>query len=55
MDVASEINLLQISNEDTIHTFFERVQEIQTKLNHSREHIDKTPLIKFLDKSYESF
>ena len=51
MVVASEITFLQVNNEDTIHTFFKCVQEIQTKLQYSREHIDKTRLVKFYLKA----
>ena len=51
MDVASEITLLRLNNEDTIHTFFRRVQDIQTKIQYSRENIDKTCLIKFYLKA----
>ena len=47
MDVASEITLLRLNNDDTIHTFFRCVQDIQTKLQYSRENIDQTRLIKF--------
>ena len=51
MDVSSEITLLQINNDDNIHTFFKRVQDIQTKLQYSRESIDKTRLISFYLKA----
>ena len=51
LDVASEITLLKIHSSDTIHTFFKRVQDIETKLMYSRETIDKTRLLSFYLKA----
>ena len=51
MDVASEITLLRLNNDDTIHTFFQQVQGIQTKLQYSCENIDQTSLIEFYLKA----
>ena len=51
LDVASEITLLKINSSDTIHTFFKRVQDIETKLIYSRETIDKTRLLSFYLKA----
>ena len=51
MDVASEITFLKIHSNDTIHTFFKRVQDIETKLLYSRENIDKTRLLSFYLKA----
>ena len=47
MDVATEITLLRLKNDDTIHSFYERVQDIETKLLYSHKNIDKTSLLKF--------
>ena len=47
MGIASEITLLQLNSDDYIHTFFKRVQDIQTKLQYSRENIDKLHFIEF--------
>ena len=51
LDVASEITHLKIHSSDTIHTFFKRVQDIETKLLYSRETIDKTRLLSFYLKA----
>ena len=51
LDVASEITLLRINSNDTIHTFYKRVQDIETKIIYSREMIDKTRLLKFYLKA----
>ena len=51
MDVVSEITLLKINNMDTIHTFYKRIQEIETKLIYSRETVDKTRLLRFYLKA----
>ncbi len=51
MDVASEITFLKTHHNDTIHTFFKRVQDIETKLMYSRENIDKTRLLSFYLKA----
>ena len=49
--MATEITLLKLNSNDTIHTFFRRVQDLQTKLRYSRETIDKTRLLKFYLKA----
>ena len=46
IDVATEIKLLHLNHNNTIHTFYHCVQEIQTKLQYSRENDDKTRLLK---------
>ena len=46
MDVATEITLLKLHENDKIHTFYRRVQDIQTKLLYSRENVDKTRSLK---------
>ena len=51
MDVASEIRLLRINNDDTIHTFFHQDQAINKISIHSRENIDNTRLFKFYLKA----
>ena len=51
MDVASEITLLKLNHSDTIHTFYKRVQDIETKLTYSREAVDKTRLLSFYLKA----
>ena len=51
MDVASEITLLRLQDNETIHSFFRRVQHIQTKIQFSRESIDKTRITRFYLKA----
>ena len=51
MNVTSEITLLRLKDDDTIHTFFSRVQDIQTKIQLGRENSDKTRIIKFYLKA----
>ena len=51
MDIAIEITLLQLQDNENIHSFFKRVQDFQTKLSYSREIIDKTRLFKFYLKA----
>ena len=51
MDVATEITLLRLKNDDTIYSFYERVQDIETKLLYSHKNIDKTSLLKFYLKA----
>ncbi len=51
MDVATEITLLKLHENDTIHTFYRRVQDLQTKLLYSCENVDKTRLLKLYLKA----
>ena len=51
LDVVSEITLLKTHSSDNIHTFYKRVQDIETKLIYSRETVDKTRLLKFYLKA----
>ena len=55
MDVASEITLLNIRHTNTIHTFYKRVKDIETKSIYSRESVDKTRLLKFYLKGMAEF
>ena len=50
MDVETEITLLRLNIDDTIHTFYKRVQDFRTKLIYSRDSVDKMRLIKFYQK-----
>ena len=51
LDVATEITLLKLNDNDTIHSFYKRVQDIQTKLLYSREIVDQTRLLKLYLKA----
>ena len=51
INVAMEITLLKIEPSKTIQLFYKRFQNIDTKLCYSREHVDKTCLLKFYFKA----
>ena len=41
LKVATEITILHVKNDDTIHLFYKRVQDIRTKLLYSCKNVDK--------------
>ena len=51
LDVATEITMLRVTPTDTIHTFYQKAQDLQTKLRYSRETVDKTRLLKIYLKA----
>ena len=55
MDVATEITMLHLMKEDTIHYFYCKVQEIQIELQYSRENVDETRLVRFYQKAIQDF
>ena len=51
IDVATEITMLKIHSNDDIHTFYQHVQSLSTKLRYSNETVDKTCLLKLYLKA----
>ena len=50
-DVATEITMLKINQNNTIHTFYQRVQDLQTKLPYSKETVNKIHQLKLYLKA----
>ncbi len=51
LDVATEITMLKVSSNDTIHTFYNKIQDLQTKLRYSCKTVDKTWVLRLYLKA----